>query len=418
MFSVSDLIGRLYENPLLLPAQNAKVLEMAAGSPEEIERAFGLTGEVSKWNPFRPNILDNGIAVVPVMGTLMRGMFFDDYADLQEAFDAVMNDPSVRGVVMDIDSPGGDADGAFDLADHIFQARGEKPIYALANSQATSAAYALGSSADKFFGTRNAIVGSIGVYAMHVDRSKANEKQGLSVTEISAGKHKLDLSRNKPLSATGKQTLQRLVDMTMTQFVDTVSRNRGLSEEAIRSQEAAVFLGPDEGKAQGLLEGPGTLAGLVDELATGSSSVSVPAAVAASTPVEKEVGMADPKDKGEGKPEAAGNEPKKDNVVDIDAVRQEAKSQAATEEKARRKAVRQVCELAGLSAEQTLEHLESNISADDLSTKVLEDRAKEDERVKTHGNHDAKPQDDAGKSRVSTQDIYAARRKAMNGGKE
>ena len=212
------------------------------------------------------------IAVVPVLGPMVkRGSFLDslfgfgNYEDVQARFDAAAADPSIDAILLEIDSPGGEAAGAFDLADRIFAARGTKPVWAIANDSAFSAAYAIGSAADKLFLTRTGGVGSIGVLAAHVDQSGYDEKQGVKVTTITAGARKNDFNAHEPLSEDAAGFLQAEVNRLYGLFVDTVSRNRSLSSDAIRATEAGLFFGDDAVKA-GLADGVGTFQSTVQSL--------------------------------------------------------------------------------------------------------------------------------------------------------
>jgi signal peptide peptidase SppA len=213
------------------------------------------------------------IAVVPVLGPLAkRGSFLDslfgfgNYEDVQARVDAAAADPSIDAILLEIDSPGGEAAGAFDLADKIYAARGSKPVWAIANDSAFSAAYAIGSAADKLFLTRTGGVGSIGVLAAHVDQSSYDEKQGVKVTTITAGARKNDFNAHEPLSEDAAGFLQAEVNRLYGLFVDTVSRNRSLSADAIRATEAALFFGDDAVKA-GLADGVGTFESTIQSLA-------------------------------------------------------------------------------------------------------------------------------------------------------
>jgi signal peptide peptidase SppA len=213
------------------------------------------------------------IAVVPVLGPMVkRGSFLDalfgfgNYEDVQARFDAAVADPSIDAIMLEIDSPGGEAAGAFDLADRIFAARSSKPVWAIANDNAFSAAYAIGSAADKLFLTRTGGVGSIGVLAAHVDQSGYDEKQGVKVTTLFAGSRKNDFNAHEPLSEDAAGFLQAEVNRLYGMFVDTVSRNRSLSADAIRTTEAALFFGDDAVKA-GLADGVGTFESAIQSLA-------------------------------------------------------------------------------------------------------------------------------------------------------
>lgn len=199
----------------------------------------------------RPNYtLDDGIAIIPVSGSLVyKTAGFSGYSGLQsyrsirDSFDAAMEDPKAKEVLFDISSSGGEVAGVFDLVDHIYHSRGRKPIYAMANESAYSAAYALASAADKIYLSRTAGVGSIGVVMIHVDRSEAAAKAGLKYTHIYAGSHKTDGSPYKPLSDTARAKAQATVDSIYDLFIYTVARNNGLDEEDVMATQADTYHG-------------------------------------------------------------------------------------------------------------------------------------------------------------------------------
>jgi signal peptide peptidase SppA len=165
------------------------------------------------------------------------------YQSIQAQLDQALNDPGVNTILLNINSNGGQVSGCFDLVDHIYNSRGTKPIIAISNESAYSAAYALGSAADKLYVTRTAGVGSVGVIALHADISKKLENDGIKYTAIKAGKHKDDLSPYKSLTPTAKETIQAKVNDTYDLFVNTVARNRGLDPEIIYSTEAKTYDG-------------------------------------------------------------------------------------------------------------------------------------------------------------------------------
>jgi signal peptide peptidase SppA len=199
----------------------------------------------------QPRELKNNIAIIPVHNVLAHrtegfiSYLFGDtsYEEIREAFQEALNDKTVGAIVFDIDSPGGEIAGAFDLVDEIYQARGIKPIYAIANEDAFSAAYAIASAAEKIYIARTGSVGSIGVVSFHVDQSAWDASEGLKYNYIYAGAHKIDYSPHQPLSDEARSAAQRDVDDTYELFVETVARNRGLTADAVRMTEAAFFRG-------------------------------------------------------------------------------------------------------------------------------------------------------------------------------
>ncbi|KAK2577761.1 hypothetical protein KPH14_000693 [Odynerus spinipes] len=130
---------------------------------------------------------EKGIKVIPIHGILTKkSEAFDNvlgmtsYEKIREEIEEALIDEEVETIILDIDSPGGEVNGLFDLADFIYEARKseKKKIVAIANDDAYSAAYAIASSAEKVFVSRTSGVGSIGVIASHVDQSGFDEKQG------------------------------------------------------------------------------------------------------------------------------------------------------------------------------------------------------------------------------------------------
>jgi signal peptide peptidase SppA len=150
------------------------------------------------------------------------------------AFDAMMADRSIAAIVLHMDSPGGSSYGVEELSDKIYNARGEKPIYAHADSMACSAAYWLASAADMVICTPGGDVGSVGVYMVHVDESKALEEEGVSVTVVSAGKYKTELSNVAPLTDDAKSYLQGMVNDTHDTFIGALKRNRNTTAADVR----------------------------------------------------------------------------------------------------------------------------------------------------------------------------------------
>jgi signal peptide peptidase SppA len=192
----------------------------------------------------------DGIAIIPVLGTLVQknnslrpwsGM--TGYDGIRAAFSMAIEDPDIQSIVLDIDSPGGEVAGCFDLADAIYDARGIKPISAILSESAYSAAYAIASATSKIYVPRTGGTGSVGVICMHVDWSEALGKMGCKVTFITYGERKADGHPEIPLSSEALKRFQADVDSTGELFVETVARNRGLSVAAVRATQATTFQG-------------------------------------------------------------------------------------------------------------------------------------------------------------------------------
>jgi signal peptide peptidase SppA len=203
--------------------------------------------------------------VIPIRGTIsqratgdMSGATVGGSAteDVAGALRAMLADDSINKIVLDIDSPGGSSYGVAELFDEIYGARGQKPIVAIANSLAASAAYWIGSAADRFLVTPGGLVGSIGVYSVHQDISGMAEKAGVKTTFISAGKHKVEGNEFEPLGDETRARIQERVNEVYDQFIYDVARGRGASLDAVRNGYGeGDVLTAKKAKAEGLVDG-------------------------------------------------------------------------------------------------------------------------------------------------------------------
>lgn len=182
------------------------------------------------------------VAVIPIYGTISQRIGLLELASggvsterIGKQFDAMVADDNVGAIVLDIDSPGGNYAGTPELADKIMAARGKKPIVAVANSMAASAAYWIASAADSISVTPSGQIGSIGVLAVHYDQSAANEAEGIKPTYITYGKYKAELNPDSPLSEEARDCLQSSVDEAGRTFVAAVAKHRGLKASEVES---------------------------------------------------------------------------------------------------------------------------------------------------------------------------------------
>ena len=219
------------------------------------------------------------IAVIPIHGTLVRRTVgleaesgLTSYAGLAAQLDAALASPEVAAILLDIDSPGGESGGVFDLADRIRAASQIKPVWAVANDMAFSAAYALASAASKVFVSRTGGVGSIGVIAMHVDQSEKDVQDGVRYTAVFAGDRKNDLNPHEPISSEAHAFLKAEVNRIYGLFVETVARNRGIDPSTVRDTEAGLFFG-QAAVAIGLADAIGTFDDALAQLLESVSSL-------------------------------------------------------------------------------------------------------------------------------------------------
>lgn len=242
----------------------------------------------------------SAVAVVPLQGLItpkpsILSMLFGGGGGLQsfrESLAGAVADDDVDAIILDVDSPGGSTALVPETAAEIRAAREVKPVVAVANTDAGSAAYWLAAQADEVIATPSGMVGSVGAYIIHLDYSGMNEQLGIEPTYISAGRFKLEGNPDAALDDDAREHFQEVVDTAYGQFVGDLSAGRGVPEKTIRR-------GYGEGRmmtAQSALE-----AGLVDRIDTLeataarllSGDVSAPAGARAEIPSDRAANLSE-----------------------------------------------------------------------------------------------------------------------------
>jgi signal peptide peptidase SppA len=264
-----QIVKTIAETPwAILPSTFATIVEIIevrlSGeqlTAEEIQERVGA----------RPSRRDAAVAgnvgVLPLYGVIThRADLFSDMSGgtsvqrFQAEFRDMVDDKQVSAIVIDVDSPGGNLDGVPELAGEIRRARGAKPIIAVANTLAASAAYWIASQADEVVVTPSGLVGSIGVFAAHDDISQMQEMLGVKTTLISAGKYKTEANPFEPLSDEARQMIQELVDDGYALFVADVAKGRGVSVDTVRSDFGqGRVLSPKDAMKAGMVDAVETL---------------------------------------------------------------------------------------------------------------------------------------------------------------
>lgn len=247
-------------------AEELAVIELASMSYREDDEGFYYNQET-------------GIAVIPILGVLMNRMswsygFATGYDYIRSAFNAAMARSEVKGIVFDVNSPGGQAAGNFELAAEIAESRGRKPTMAIVNSMAASGGYSLATAADRIVAMPSAAVGSIGVVSTHVSFEKNLEKEGIEVTFIYAGKHKVDGNPYQSLPKSVKSSMLASVERIYDNFVSVVANNRGIDAQDVRDTEAAMY-DSEEALARGLIDAIQTPSEAMASFISGLSSPTI-----------------------------------------------------------------------------------------------------------------------------------------------
>lgn len=257
--------GRLFNAPLAITPDKAEMLVLALADRMGFARvsfnghqpqAFSFLDDEDEGDAVATqSILEvvEGVAIISVSGTLVHKLGtvrawcgMQGYDGLAIQLREALNDPTVRAIWLDVDSPGGEVAGCFDFADEVFASNarsGGKPIWAFINEQACSAAYAIASQADRVLTPRTGISGSVGVVMMHVDWSKALAADGVKVSLLHSGAHKVDGNPYEPLSQEVRADLQAMLDKSRLLFAQTVARGRRMNVESVLATEARWYEG-------------------------------------------------------------------------------------------------------------------------------------------------------------------------------
>lgn len=206
-------------------------------SPAEIQAAVGGGDRGAEYRTV------DGVAVIPVYGVIAKRMGLMEAMSGGTSVDTLARqvrtatrDPDVNALLLDIHSPGGSVYGVPEVAQAVMAARERKPVVAVANSFAASAAYWIAAASSDLVVTPSGEVGSIGVYAAHEYWGRALEMEGVDVTIVTAGKYKAELDPAVPLSDSAQAYLQARVDEVYRKFIAAVAQGRGVSGETVRSE--------------------------------------------------------------------------------------------------------------------------------------------------------------------------------------
>lgn len=258
--SLIHIADRVIGRPLLIHPTKAEVILHVLEGRIPIEGALAPLGPEANRFVGRSEtrggttLVDGGVAIISVVGSLVnRGAWIGarsgmtSYEGLAAQLRDARSDPRVKSAILDLDSPGGEATGMFALAAAVREFAADKPIIAVVNDMAASAAYGLASQATEIVVSPTSIVGSIGVVLTHLDRSGELAGKGIKPTLIYAGRHKVDGNPFGPLSEGVKADLQAEVAKFYDQFVSLVAQGRGekLTEMDARATEARTFIGQE-----------------------------------------------------------------------------------------------------------------------------------------------------------------------------
>lgn len=284
-YSRAGIISRLFNTPLAVTPQTAAVVLGAMGERLDVSQLFvpaagntlsrgdlegmaeaervkisarGHVDRRAKSNPAdRLMLVHDQVGHIAVRGELVAendgsigpSSGFTGYDGIVASVHSADADPNVRGILLDIDSPGGEVAGLYECAKILMDRRGTKPMRAMIRGMGCSAAYALAACADEITLHDLGYAGSIGTIAMHADFSAALEQDGIKVTLFTAGEHKADGNPFEPLPENVAREIQSMVEIANSRFIAHVAAARGLSEDEVRAQQAQIYRGQAAVKA-------------------------------------------------------------------------------------------------------------------------------------------------------------------------
>lgn len=180
------------------------------------------------------------VGILPIIGVISRySNIFSNFSGgtsvsaLANDLSELLNSPKVKSILLEVDSPGGEANGIHELANIIKAVNKEKTVTAYVSGMAASGAYWLSSAANSIVADKTAMLGSIGVVSSQRDYSERDEKQGIKTYQIVSSQSpnkRPDLNTEE-----GRNTVQTLVDNLADVFISDVATNRNVSKEEVIS---------------------------------------------------------------------------------------------------------------------------------------------------------------------------------------
>lgn len=247
------------------------ILEIAARENESPQAVAAKLGR-NLQNTYSVTERD-GVAIIPVTGPLFRyaNLFTmisgaSSYELIARDFTTALENPQIKAIILDIDSPGGEVNGVSELSNMVFAARGKKPVVAYASGDAASGAYWIASAADEIVVSETSALGSIGVVGMYQGKS-GKSAEAVEIVSSQSPHKRLD-----PTSDDGRSRLQTRIDSMADVFIGTIARNRDVSAEYVQNHYGGgdVMIGAKAVSA-GLADRVGSLEGLIAELSSQKS---------------------------------------------------------------------------------------------------------------------------------------------------
>lgn len=212
------------------------------------------------------------IAVVPVQGiiTLDGGPSLlgatSSARDTIVALGRAALDPDVAGIVLRIDSPGGDVFASEILWRAVRAAAERKPVVASMGETAASGGYYVACGADAVLAEGATLTGSIGIFAVHLDLSELYERAAVRPYTYKRGALADLRSESSSWSVAEQERVRRLLERYYETFLERVSAGRSIPMEQVRElAEGRVYTGR-QAEVLGLVDALGGLGDAISEV--------------------------------------------------------------------------------------------------------------------------------------------------------
>jgi signal peptide peptidase SppA len=271
-------ILELLNVPLLMEASRARGfleghrLQHALVADKDYRKKISLEGgekiELLAMSDNGYPVTSNGLAVIQMCGPMFKGYGAYGYADQAVLCNTVMmaaNDPSVNGIMLLMDTPGGSVAGTADLGDMVKMAGTLKPVHAYIDDLCASAGMWIASQASAITAGRTAIIGSIGVITTLTDATKYFEAAGIKIVNVTTGDKKDIGDPARKMEDGDIDYVQSRIDTIYDHFVDAIAKARGIRGETVRKMQAALYVGQEAVDAK-LVDKIGTFAGAMKDL--------------------------------------------------------------------------------------------------------------------------------------------------------
>ena len=206
------------------------------------------------------------IKVVDVDGVIQSNDANDFVVDeLKKA----KEDPQIKGVILNVNSPGGSVYASERIANEINALKeAQKPVYTVMREMAASGGYYISAPTDRIYASNETWTGSIGVIIQSYSLQGLFEKYGIKEQNITTGKMKDAGSQGRDMSKEEKEYFQGLVDSSFDRFVKIVSEGRGISEREVRKLADGRVYDGSQALANGLVDKIGDLDSAIGDMAS------------------------------------------------------------------------------------------------------------------------------------------------------